>query len=160
MKLNLGCENDMWGDIRVDKISTKAVTHVADLEDGLSFIKDNVVTETHAYNILEHIHNFLFLMNEIFRVSMNDALLELVVPYWSWSGAISDPQHCRSFHEETWLHYDIKNLHLLKRLDVKYGFFKSYDVILHPLPNQNIGDRLHKLNVVHLMSVKARIGKS
>lgn len=160
MKLNLGCENDMWGDIRVDVIKTDASTHIADLEQGLPFIEDNAISEVHAYSILEHIHNFIFLMDEIFRVCREDAKLDIVVPYWSWSGAISDPQHCRSFHEETWLHYDIKHLQLLKRSGVKYGFFKSYEVVLHPLPNQNIDDRFHKLNVVHLMHVIAKIGKS
>lgn len=159
MKLNLGCENDMWGDIRVDRMQTSASTHVADLQNGLPFIEDNTIFEVHAYSILEHIHNFIFLMDEIFRVCIEDAKLDIVVPYWTWNGAVADPQHCRMFNEETWQHYDCGCLNLLKRSGIKHGCFKTYEIILNPLPNQDIEDRFHKINIVHEMRILTTVGK-
>jgi len=155
--LNLGCENDTWGDYKVDKIKTASTTHVADLENGLPFIEDNTIIETHAYSIFEHIRNFIPLMDEIFRVSKEDAILKLVVPYWTWNGAVADPQHVRLFNEETWRHF--KEPALVKRLGITHGCFKECEVTLNPLPGQKIEDRSFNINKVHDMKVIARIGK-
>lgn len=159
INLNLGCGEDHWGDVRVDILNLPNVTTVADLEKGLPFLQDNCVIGTHAYSIFEHIRNFIFLMDEIFRVSIDGATLKIVVPYWTWNGAVADPQHIRLFNEETWRHFCIKEPGLVERSGITHGHFKEYEVTLNPLPGQKIEDRTHKINIVHDMKVVARIGK-
>ena len=156
MILNLGCENDMRGDVRVDKVSFPAVTHIVDLEEGLPFL-DDTFNSVYAYSILEHIYSFVLLMNEIFRCSREDASLDIIVPYWSWEGSIADPSHVRQFSENTWMHFSDPRLR--KRLGVKHGFFKAYDIQFTLLDNHTLDEKNLYLNVVHEMQVFAVIGK-
>ena len=159
MKLNLGCENDFWGDVRVDCIQTDAANYVIDLNRGLPELQDNSFSEIRAFSILEHIHNLIFLMDEIFRVAKEGASLHIVVPYWTWNGAVADPQHCRYFNEESWFHYSVDWPRLVLRSGITHGYFKSYNLRMNALPGQDIEDRLHRMNIVHDMYVNAIVGK-
>ncbi len=65
--LNLGCNTDMYGTHRVDKFKTISTTHVHDLENGIPF-EDNLFDEIFEKNLLEHLRNVGFHLDECHRV--------------------------------------------------------------------------------------------
>lgn len=65
--LNLGCGNDMHGDVRVDAIKTNATTHVFDL-NGKFPLKDGSFDEIYCKSVLEHIKNLGTFSDECYRV--------------------------------------------------------------------------------------------
>jgi ubiquinone/menaquinone biosynthesis C-methylase UbiE len=72
--------------------------YVRDIQQGLPF-DDNSVDEIFCQNVLEHISNLLFVMEEFYRVLKPCALLEIIVPHYTSPNAWKDPTHIRSFNE-------------------------------------------------------------
>jgi predicted SAM-dependent methyltransferase len=65
--LALGCGNQSYGTHRVDFSSTHTTTHVCDLERGLPF-EDGFFDEVYSRNLLEHLQNHGFHLQETYRV--------------------------------------------------------------------------------------------
>jgi len=65
--LNLGCGTDLWGTHRIDIKPTKATTHVFDVEKGIQF-PDEFFDEIYERNLLEHLRNVGYHLDECFRV--------------------------------------------------------------------------------------------
>lgn len=110
---------------------------VCDLENGIPF-DDNSVEEVRATHFLEHISDTIFMMNEIWRVCENGAIVNIIVPHQDSLMAFADPTHKRVFNEESfkyfcsngehyWSHisYGIKCNFILEKLNVntdrRYG---------------------------------------
>jgi len=75
--LNLGCGNDMFGTHRVDRMPTIATTHVFDVEKGLMF-PDEYFDEIYERNLLEHLRNVGFHLEECYRVLKKGGILTLI----------------------------------------------------------------------------------
>lgn len=63
--------------------------------------EDNTFDEVKAFHILEHCHNLVSVMEEIWRVSKPNAIVRIEVPsersVWAWG----DPTHCHCFNLNT-----------------------------------------------------------
>ncbi len=106
MKLNLGCGNNkIEGYINCDISKEVNPDKIVNLEKKLPF-KDNSIEEIICYHTLEHIKNFIPLMEEIYRILKNDGIIHIKVPYFCYSGAFQDPTHVRFFTLKTFDYFD------------------------------------------------------
>lgn len=98
LKLDLGSGGvGKQGFYSVDHMALDGVDIVADLNQPLTLLPDNSVSHIFTRHALEHIDNFLPLMQEIWRVAKSDAQIEVTVPHFSNVLAHSDPTHVRFF---------------------------------------------------------------
>jgi ubiquinone/menaquinone biosynthesis C-methylase UbiE len=100
-RLNVGCgRNILPGWINLDIAALPGVDFVADLEhcqtQPLPF-PDNLFDEILLSHILEHIHNYMPLMQELYRIAKPNAVAVIRVPYGSSDDAYEDPTHVRMF---------------------------------------------------------------
>ncbi len=102
MKLNIGSGHSrLDGFTNLDRSTSVGAEIVFDLEtcaigNRLPLVTSSV-EEFHASHILEHIHNILPVMQELYRVAEPDAKLIVRVPYGSSDSAFEDPTHVRQF---------------------------------------------------------------
>jgi predicted SAM-dependent methyltransferase len=75
--LQLGCGTSTYGDDRVDFIQTPATTLVHNLEEGIPFPSDTY-DEVYERNLLEHLRNVGFHLQEIYRVLKPNGKLILI----------------------------------------------------------------------------------
>jgi len=85
--LNLGCGEDTFGTHRVDMVPTKATTHVFNVEKGIKF-PDKFFDAVYERNLLEHLRNVGFHLEECYRVLKEGGTLTL----------ITDNAECRRFY--------------------------------------------------------------
>jgi len=106
MKLNLGCGvHKLEGYINIDKDPKVNPDIVRDIEKGLPF-SDNTVEEVYASHFLEHVEDLIFVMEEIYRVCKNGALVKIRVPHGLSGSGMRDPTHVRFFVEESFHYFD------------------------------------------------------
>lgn len=74
---NLGCGDDTYGDYRVDINKTKATTHVFDVEKGFKF-DDNMFDEVCSRNLLEHLRNVGFHLDECYRILKTNGKVRII----------------------------------------------------------------------------------
>jgi SAM-dependent methyltransferase len=142
IKLNLGSGNHKpIGYINLDISSEFRPDIVCNFELGLP-LKDNSIDEIIAYNIIEHLPNIIFIMNELWRVLKQGGLLEICVPHEFSVFAHADPTHKKIFNEESfkyfcsnakhyWIHqsYGIKcNFYLISQ-KVKINRYDGYILV-------------------------------
>ena len=105
IKLHLGAGGTaLEGYYNVDIVNLPGTDVVADLNDSLDKIPDNVASEVYTRHTLEHIDNFIGLMGELHRICRSDAELKIVVPHFSNPYYYSDPTHVKNFGLYT-MHY-------------------------------------------------------
>lgn len=93
MKLNLGCGNKRKeGYLGVDKYPCDAVDKIADLNEKLPF-DDSVAVEIWLDNVIEHIPDIPKMMQEIYRISQDNALVTIITPHYSSIASWRDPTH-------------------------------------------------------------------
>jgi SAM-dependent methyltransferase len=97
MKINLGSGlKRIDGFLNVDCDSRMNPDFVVDLNKELLPFEDNSVDEIVAHHILEHIGvNFLTLMQEIYRVCKDGAIIDIEVPHHRHENFYGDPTHVR-----------------------------------------------------------------
>jgi ubiquinone/menaquinone biosynthesis C-methylase UbiE len=101
MKLNIGSGyKKVDGFINIDCIQTGVTDIVMDIEKEILPFEDNSVDEILCYEVLEHLENLIFMMNEMWRVLKPTGILKGKVP-GTWAGAIADPTHKRIFVPES-----------------------------------------------------------
>lgn len=92
MKINLGCcDRHLPGFINVDRC--EPADQIADLTEVWPW-EDSTVTEIVAHDIIEHLPDKIFTMNEAWRVLMEGGLMRIIVPTTDGRGAWQDPTHC------------------------------------------------------------------
>jgi ubiquinone/menaquinone biosynthesis C-methylase UbiE len=106
--------------------------YVRDVEKGLPF-DDNSVDAYFAQHLFEHIHDFLFLMEEIYRTLKPGGILEVVVPHKDSSSMFKDPTHIRIFDDYSF-DYWVPGIVHFRPKNVKAHFeiiSKSFDSMKH-----------------------------
>jgi glycosyltransferase involved in cell wall biosynthesis len=108
MKLNLGCcDNLLNGYINVDRVPAPGVT-VADLQQPWPW-PDGSVTHIRAHDVIEHLADKIFIMNEMWRVLKQGGKAEIVVPTTEGTGAWQDPTHVSFWNRRSFLYYEAGN---------------------------------------------------
>lgn len=141
-KVDLGCGfNKIDGCLGLDQYPSKCVDIVRNIEkNGLPF-SDNTVEYIHAHQFMEHLDNFIFVMNEIYRVCCHNAIVNISVPTLINPYALADPTHKRFFNVRSFTNYFEKRE---DDNDCYAGIIRGYEII-----SQTIGTVLKvKLRVI------------
>ena len=97
MMLDIGCGKlKTEGAIGLDRVKLNGVDIICDLEKPLPF-DDNSFDEINAYHVMEHIVNYIPLIEEIHRILKPDGILKIRVPYYISPNAVENPTHVRFF---------------------------------------------------------------
>src|SRR5262245_56125586 len=119
MKLNLGCcDAPLAGFINVDLFPGPGIERV-DLREPWPW-PDSSVEYVRAWDIIEHLPDKIFTMNELWRVLIPGGMAEIVVPTTDGSGAWQDPTHVSFWNRRSFLYYEAGN-HYRERYARYYG---------------------------------------
>ena len=108
IKLDVGCgpRKASPEHIGIDRSTMPWVDLNLDLEEGKLPFENNSVDEIVASHSLEHISNYLPLVNEMWRVLKQGGKLLVSVPHYQWEGSITDPTHVRRFTRKSFHFFD------------------------------------------------------
>lgn len=100
--LDIGCgERKQYRDsIGVDLRPTGAVSVLADVAGGLPFA-DASVDRVFLVHVLEHLVDFLPLIDDVHRVLRDDGSAHVLSPWWRYVNAVADPTHVRLLDVQT-----------------------------------------------------------
>jgi hypothetical protein len=145
MKLNLGCSDRMRPDcLNVDIfIPPGAISFLdpayggtpgcaglfqqADLSGPWPWPNDTI-EEIRADDIIEHLPNKIFTMNEAHRVLVRNGILDIFVPTTNGPGAWQDPTHVSYWNRNSFLYYT-KNVAEYERFHKSYGITACFRVV-------------------------------
>jgi hypothetical protein len=115
--INIGCgRRRREGAIGIDRIPLSTVDVVADLEQGLPFLRDDSVDVVYADSFLEHVEHFDGLMRDIHRVCKATASIHVGVPHFSNPYYYSDSTHRRFFGLYTFDYFVPRGFQRMKRV--------------------------------------------
>jgi len=147
LKVNLGCGNKIYKDfINVDRISLEGTDLIWNLENTPLPFKTNSVAEIKCEHILEHINNFVPLIEEFWRICKPKAIIKIHAPYFRYEAAFRDPTHVRFFTEHSFdyfqegltFSYYSKARFKIKKVELKNNFFSGvknlHKKIIHWIP--------------------------
>ena len=102
VKLNIGSGFTRYkGFTNVDRIpykddkGTQFTDIICDIEKDALPYPDNSVDVIICYEVLDHLHNLIFAMNEMWRVLKPEGILKGKLPKENGRGALADPTHKR-----------------------------------------------------------------
>lgn len=100
--VDIGCgwRKQYPGNIGVDRRPTPDVNVIADVSVGLPF-GGHSVDRVFLVHILEHLVDFLPLLDEVYRVLRPDGVAHVLSPWWRHVNAVADPTHVRLFDVQT-----------------------------------------------------------
>jgi hypothetical protein len=140
MKLNLGCcDALMEGFTNVDIVPAAGV-EVADLRQTWPWA-DNSVEFIRAYDIIEHLPDKIFTMNELWRVLSAGGRVEIAVPTTDGTGAWQDPTHVSFWNRRSFLYYEAGNPYR-ERFANSYGIKAKFRTVHERLDKTVDGPRL------------------
>ncbi|MEI6843440.1 MAG: methyltransferase domain-containing protein [bacterium] len=126
MKINLGSgKRRMEGYTNLDILPLENVDIVCDLNKGIP-LEENSVDEVFANHFLEHIKNLPYMMEEIYRVCKDGAVVDIRCPYFKSNGAFKDPTHVVFITENTFDYFNKEYTEGGKLPD--YGFKCNFKV--------------------------------
>ena len=135
MKLNNGAGHDIYdGWINHDIAALPGIDVVHDLNLTPWPWNDESMDEVVAYDVIEHLDDFIKIMEELWRVMAVGGRAKIRVPYMgSWSFA-ADPTHRRAFHESTFMFFDPTSSLCQERSYYSHARFtvKTYSYICAP----------------------------
>ena len=106
-KLNIGCgDKPMDGAINLDWIKLPGVDIVLNIEKTPWPFKDNEFDEIYAYNVLEHVDNFIKIIEEIYRILKPNGLFIVSGPYYMHKDTFTDPTHKRGFTTKSFQYFE------------------------------------------------------
>ncbi|MFA4819646.1 MAG: hypothetical protein WC613_01665 [Candidatus Aenigmatarchaeota archaeon] len=106
LKINIGSGKKPYeGFINLDRQSMENVDVVWNLEKTPLPFETDTISEINAEHILEHIKNYIPLMEEIHRICKPGAIVRIWVPYFKYEGAFRDPTHVRFFSERSFEYF-------------------------------------------------------
>jgi len=165
-KLNFGCGKQIKpkeeGWVNVDIQKGKKVDKSFNFEKFPYPFKANTFDYIFVDNVLEHLDNIPKVMDELWRICKNEAIIEIIVPYWNHSVAYNDPTHKHYFNTRAIevlcdinSSYKIKNKEMFELLEIKRipGNIKKKV----PLPMLNFLDKfLHSIFIEINAKIKVR----
>lgn len=126
LKLNLGCcDAHIPGFVNVDRC--EPADQIADLRHRWPW-NDNSVDEVRAHDIIEHLPNAIFTMNELWRVLRPGGRAEIVVPTTEGRGADQDPTHVSYWNRNSFFYYTHGDAHR-ERFGRHYNIDARFKVI-------------------------------
>lgn len=130
MKINLGCGLDKrMGYINADKIQSIKPDVLFDIEKGIPY-PDDYFEEVLLFNVLTQVaepKSFVFVMNELWRVTKHKGVVHIRVPIAPYENAFRDPMDSRRFGKNTF-DYLIAHTRRQEKYGKSYGF-KSWNLI-------------------------------
>ena len=144
--LNLGCGKVRIPNcIGVDRVKISSYVDVVHDLDVVPYpFHKNSVDEIHMYHVLEHLHDPIKKIEEIYRILKPGGILHLRVPHFSSMGAFTDLTHIRPFGYQSfdclvptdYQHFYTKSEFNILNREIKYfglypnsGFYTQY---IHP----------------------------
>ena len=107
MKLNLGAGSDILaGYVNHDLAKLPGIDVVHDLNQYPWPWPDASIEEVKAWDVIEHLDDFIKAIEEISRVLVPGGCCHVSVPYWNSWCVPADPTHKRGFHETTFQFFD------------------------------------------------------
>lgn len=101
VKIELGCgTNKAEGYIGIDRYDLPGVDIVADLNKGIP-IGDDSVNAVFSSHALEHVADLDFIMQEIYRVCKDEAIVNLLLPYNLTTLNFANHYHKQTINEHT-----------------------------------------------------------
>lgn len=139
MKLNLGCsDRHLPGHVNVDICEPADV--VADLNQCWPW-EDSSIDEIMAHDIIEHLPNKIFTMNEAWRVLKPGGKFDVLVPTTDGRGAWQDPQHLSMWNRNSMFYYTGGDPHR-ERFCKAYGIEACF-AVMHEEHIFNPNDVVH-----------------
>ena len=123
-KLNLGCGEDYReGFVNVDIRKDVKTDSIVNIEKKLPF-KDNSFDYIYSRHVIEHIHpeKLKFLMDEIYRVCKNNAVVEIHVPHFSCGKTYQSYTHLTPISYFTFDCSEFSGFKIIKR---RFSFMRS-----------------------------------
>ena len=140
MKLNLGCCDALLPDfVNVDLIERPGV-EPTDLRRPWPW-PDGSVEYVRAHDIVEHLPDKIFTMNELWRVLARSGRAEIVVPTTDGPGAWQDPTHVSFWNRRSFMYYQHGNPYR-ERFAQSYGISASFRVVAERVEQTPDGPRL------------------
>ncbi|MCU0642142.1 MAG: class I SAM-dependent methyltransferase [archaeon] len=123
-KLNLGSGKDIkHGFVNLDSVKMPGIDVVHNLNKFPYPFKESTFDFVYAAHILEHLDNLVKAMQELHRISKNNATIAIKVPFFPSMYAASDPTHKNFFTYLTWDYFtDPHHNHIFG--DLKKPLFK------------------------------------
>lgn len=134
LKINLGCGEQTYEDyLNLDKTELLNVDLVWNLEQTPLPFKSDSIYEIRCEHILEHINNFIPLIEELWRITKPGGKIYVVAPYFRYEAAYRDPTHVRFFTEHSFDYFQnrVKFSHYsharfnIKKVELKNNFHSS-----------------------------------
>ena len=121
-RLNFGCGNDIkegWDNVDIQK--SKNVTKSFDFNKFPYPIKDNTYDYVYASCVLEHLDDAEKVVSELWRISKQNGIINIIVPHYTNKGAYSDLQHKHFFNEIAFKELEMKRTKIdkNKKFEVK-----------------------------------------
>jgi len=140
MKLNLGCCDALLpGFVNVD-ITPAPGVEVTDLTKRWPW-PDNSVEQVRARDIIEHLPDKIFTMNELWRILKPGGRAEVAVPTTEGSGAWQDPTHVSFWNRRSFMYYEADNLYR-ERFARQYGIQAKFQIVQEHTDHTHDGPRL------------------
>jgi len=105
LNIGAGAGDQMPGAVRLDLARTTRPHVVADVEAGLPF-RSGTFGVAGAYDVIEHVHDLVAVMEEIHRVLVPDGVLIVTTPHFSSPNAYTDPTHQRALGLRSFDYFD------------------------------------------------------
>lgn len=159
--LDLGCgPNKTKGAIGIDKARIPGVDIVHDLEKFPYPFKDNEFDRIVSNHCLEHLEDFVGVMEEIHRICKPGAEVKIVVPYYTSKDFFTDFTHRHAFTEHSFNYFDSAHpysYYSKARFSVEKVKF-NYSAIGKWIPIRRIL-RHYLLNIVDSLEFTLRVEK-
>jgi ubiquinone/menaquinone biosynthesis C-methylase UbiE len=149
MRLNLGCSDRHFpGFTNVDLCAPADV--IADLTERWPW-EDNSIEVIRAWDLIEHLPDKNFTMNEAFRVLKPGGCFDIEVPTTDGRGAWQDPGHVSFWNRNSFFYYQHGNPHLTRFAPMN-GVRCAFRIVEEH--ERMLADQVSKLHIV-LEAVKA-----
>jgi SAM-dependent methyltransferase len=124
--IELGCGmKKLDGYIGIDRFPFPCVDIVADLNKAIPF-SDDSVDVIYACHSLEHLQSTEHIMNEIYRVGKNHAIIMILAPYYFQTLNVSNFYHKSVYTEDTFRFLTPNNTEIIPPEEYKYAGIETY----------------------------------
>ena len=120
--------NSLYEVMGVDRILTAHTDVVCDLEMDWPF-KTESIDSIIAQDAVEHLHNPIHTMNEIWRVLKSNGEIFISVPSTDGRGAFQDPTHVSYWNYNSFFYYSVNHQKYFMLARKQYGFHGAFKIL-------------------------------